>query len=322
EAECVLLYSGADLLTWRAVIEKPNEKEEPPDPEVVAASFKHLDAMDRYCRGAVCRHRALLPCFGQPYAKPTLQACDLCLRDIEVVAQKSLSCVARVKQSCGINHVTAVLRGEASEAVLKRKHDQLSTFGLLKGSSKADLRDWIYQLISQDVLLQVGDEYPVLKLCDGSWEVMRGEREVRLVQLVRRKKGERPQKSEAAEVSWEDVDRGLFEALRKVRRELAAAEKCPPFQVFSDRVLRDLARLRPSSPKQMLRVTGVGEVKLRNYGEAFLTAIRDYCQQNNLAQDCFELGEDDAPLRASSRSRVNATAEAAFKLFRDGAVVE
>ena len=90
------------------------------------------------------------------------------------VAQKVLSCVARVKESFGITHVVSVLRGDDTENVRRRGHDKLTTFGLLKGESKADVRDWLYQLIGQKVLMQVGDEYPLLKLNEASWEVMRG----------------------------------------------------------------------------------------------------------------------------------------------------
>ena len=107
------------------------------------------------------------------------------------------------------------------------------------------MRDWIYQLIGQGVLVQTEDEYPVLKLNAASWEVMRGQRQVRLIQLVRRKKGERPDRSSAAVVSWEGVDKDLFEALRGLRRNLANQRQVPPYVIFHDGVLRELARVRP-----------------------------------------------------------------------------
>src|SRR5947209_5287718 len=133
--------------------------------------------MVRYCRGAVCRHRALVHYFDQGYEPEHCGACDICLGDAEqvadaqVVAQKILSCVARVKERFGIGHVVSVLRGENTENVRKRGHDKLSTFGLLSDHGKPDVRDWIYQLLGQQVLLQVGDEYPILRLNAASWEV-------------------------------------------------------------------------------------------------------------------------------------------------------
>jgi ATP-dependent DNA helicase RecQ len=258
--------------------------------------FKHLDDMDRYCRGAVCRHRALVRYFGQTYEPERCNACDLCLGDTEevpdalIVAQKILSCVARVKQGFGIGHVTAVLRGENTENVRKRGHEKLTTFGLLKGHGKADVRDWVYQLMGQGVLLQVGDEYPLLRLNESSWEVMRGQRQVRLVRMVRRKKGEKPEKSRVETTSWEGVDREVFEVLRRTRRDLASDRQVSPFIIFTDNTLRELARVRPSTLERMRLIPGVGDKRLRDFGERFLAVIADQCRQRGLAQDVTSLG--------------------------------
>jgi ATP-dependent DNA helicase RecQ len=289
EAECVLLYSAGDMYTFRAMLTK--SAQEAGNEAHLPGVFKHLDDMDRYCRGAVCRHRALVQYFGQAYEAEHCNACDLCLGDTEevpdalVVAQKILSCVARVKQGFGIGHVTAILRGENTENVRRRGHDQLTTFGLLKGHGKPDVRDWIYQMIGQGVLLQVGDEYPVLRLNESSWEVMRGQRQVRLVQLARRKKGEKPEKSRAETTSWEGVDRELFEALRRLRRELAAERQVSPFIVFTDNTLRELARVRPSTLDRMRLIPGVGDKRLRDFGALFLPVIADQCHARELALD-------------------------------------
>ncbi len=298
EAECVLLYSGADVVTFKSMLTK--SAKEAGNEAHLPNVFKHLDDMDRYCRGAVCRHRALVNYFGQNHKDANCNACDLCLGDTEtvpdalIVAQKILSCVARVKQSFGIGHVTAVLRGENNENVRKRGHDQLTTFGLLRGHSKADVRDWVYQLIAQGVLLQVGDEYPVLRLNEASWEVMRGQRQVRLVQLARRKKGEKPEKTKVETISWEGVDRELFEALRRLRRDLARDRQVSAFIVFEDRVLRELARARPSTLERMRLVPGVGDKRLRDFGMQFLALIADHCRTRGLPFDV-------APSRSFSR---------------------
>jgi ATP-dependent DNA helicase RecQ len=289
EAECVLLYSGADVITFKSILEK--SAKEAGNEAHLPSVFKHLDDMDRYCRGAVCRHRALVRYFGQDYDGDNCNACDLCLGDTEavpdalIVAQKILSCVARVKQNFGIGQVAAVLRGETTENVRKRGHDKLTTFGLLKGHSKADVRDWVYQLIGQGVLLQVGDEYPLLRLNEASWEVMRGERQVRLVQLVRRKKGERPEKTKVETTSWEGVDRELFEALRRLRRDLARDRQVSPFIIFTDNTLRELARMRPSTLEPMRLIPGVGDKRLRDFGALFLTLIADQCRARGLSLD-------------------------------------
>ena len=327
EAECVLLHSGADFVSLKWMLEK-SATEAGADPEFLASALRHLDDMDRYARGAVCRHRALIEYFGQTYPAESCGACDLCLDDTEevagatTVAQKVLSCVARVKESFGITHVVAVLRGDDTENIRRRGHDQLTTFGLLKGESKADVRDWLYQLIGQKVLMQVGDEYPLLKLNEASWQVMRGQREVRLIRPVRRKKGERVEKSAAAEVSWEGVDPGLFEALRQLRLQLAQERGEKPYMVFSDAVLRELARVRPSTPERMRYISGVGDVKLRDFAGRFLPLIASHCRENSLPMDVAV--RPAAPTAPAPRpaARMTLRIQAAHDLYRNGALID
>jgi ATP-dependent DNA helicase RecQ len=326
EAECVLLYSGGDPVRLKRLLEK-SAAEAGADPAFLASGLRHVDDMDRYARGAVCRHRALVEYFGQPYSVAGCNACDLCLGDTEevddalVVAQKILSCVARVKENFGVTHVVGVLRGENAENIRKWGHEKLSTYGLLKEHAKPAVRDWIYQLIGQGMLRQVGEEYPVLKLTEAGWEVMRGKREVRLIQLKRRQKGEGPQKSKAAEVSWEGVDRGLFEALRVLRREIAEGEGVPAYVVFGDRRLRELAQVKPTTPERMRLVYGVGEAKLAGYGEPFLKCIVAYCREHGLAVD--EAPPPPAPREPRAPGpRLNAALANAFGLFRQGTVIE
>jgi len=287
EAECVLLHSGGDVLSWKRILEK-SAQEAGAGPAFLTNAMKHLDDIDRYARGVVCRHKALVEYFGQDYDAPTCMACDLCLGDTAalpdalIVAQKILSCVARVKERFGIGHVIGVLRGETNDKIARFGHDKLSTYGLLRDRNKADIRDWIYQLISQKVLVQndlvlpSGDKVPLLGLSEASWEVMRGQRQVRLLQLVRRKRGEKAEKSRAEVASWDGVDRGLFEVLRSLRREYAVAIGKPAYVVFSDDTLREMARLRPKSLEAMRLVRGVGDNKLRDFGDRFLRAIVDY----------------------------------------------
>jgi ATP-dependent DNA helicase RecQ len=329
EAECVLLYSGADTMAWRAIVEKSAAEAEA-DPAFTQSALRHLDEMDRYCRGAVCRHRALVEYFDQAYPRDDCGACDLCLGETElvpdsqVVAQKILSCVARVQQRFGIGHVMAVLRGELTDKVQKFRHHQLSTFGLLKDHPKANLRDWVYQLLGQGVLAQEnlvlasGEAVPILKLNERSWEVMRGGRPVRLVQLARKEK--RKAARAAAEVSWEGVDRGLFEALRRLRAQVAQEDRVPPYVIFNDATLRQLAALRPSTPERMRLVSGVGDAKARKFGDRFLQCLLHHCRQHNLALDAGA-APPPRPAPAPPAARPPAQQAAAFELFRQGASV-
>jgi ATP-dependent DNA helicase RecQ len=323
EAECVLLYSGSDLMSWKRIIEKSTQEAQA-DPAYLQSSLQHLDHMDRYARGAVCRHRALVAYFGQEYDRASCAACDICLGDTEpvpdaqIVAQKILSCVARVNQSFGIVHVASVLRGENVENVRKRGHDQLSTFGLLKDAGKAEVRDWIYQLIGQGVLLQVGEDYPVLKLNALSWEVMKAQRSVRLVQLRR---GQKLEKAKAEGVSWEGVDRTLFEALRVLRKRLADELHKPPYVIFNDTTLRELARIRPSSLERMRMVTGIGDTKLQQFGQAFFEIVQEHSAARHLTRDQFNTPRT-VETRMPTVSRPNVQQEIAAELFRKGASLE
>jgi ATP-dependent DNA helicase RecQ len=197
--------------------------------------------------------------------------------DSLVASQKILSCVARVKETYGVNYVVSILRGEASDDARRRGHDKLSTFGLLRETPKADLQDWIHQLIGQNVLRREGDEYPVLKLNPASWEVMRGERPVQLLRMAATRGARRAQIDTKA---WEGVDTALFETLRQLRRRLSVERSVPPYVIFSDAVLRHLARERPTTEAQMRQVAGVGDVKLREFGPHFLPAIRRHVAEH------------------------------------------
>jgi ATP-dependent DNA helicase RecQ len=330
-SECVLLYTGADFLTLKSIIEKSAE-EAGAAPEYTAASLKHLDEMARYSRGAVCRHKALVEYFGQTYESGNCGACDLCLGDTQdvpdanVTAQKVLSCVARVRENFGVNHVIDVLRGANTEAIRSRGHDQLSTYGLLKEVPKNDLRDWVHQLIGQGVLVSAGDEYPVLKLNPDSWAVLKGEKSVRLIRLAR-PEGKRADGSAGSREPGalpEGADPELFEALRQLRRQEAARDNIKPYQVFPDTVLAEFARGRPTTEEAMHRVSGVGDYKLQTYGRTFLDAIKAYCERTGLPTDVpmpRAAGTNPAARQPSTSARPNAKKELAFTLFREGAVV-
>jgi ATP-dependent DNA helicase RecQ len=323
EAECVLLHSGADAVTWRRMIEK-SAAEAGVDPDFLKSVRKHLDDIDRFCRGAVCRHAALVRYFDQEYPAANCAACDVCLGDAEpvadgqVIAQKILSCVARVRESFGVNHVIGVLRGENTENIRKQGHERLSTYGLLHDHGKAQIRDWIYQLIGQQALLQEGAEYPILKLNEASWEVMKGKRTVRLLQVSR----EKPVAKAAVEaVSWEGVDRVLFDALVDVRRQIAQAEGIPAFVVFGDITLRELARVRPSSLEGMRLIHGIGEVKLHLFGERFFESLDEHAKIRNLSRDCAA-GRPVEPRSRRSRAKPNPRREIALDLLQRGESID
>jgi ATP-dependent DNA helicase RecQ len=312
EAECVLLYSGADAVTWRKILEK-SAAEPGVDADFLPNALKHLDDMDRYCRGGLCRHRVLVEYFGQEHPG-SCRACDVCLGDMEsvpdavIVAQKILSCVARVKERFGPGHIVCVLRGDANERVTSRGHQQLSTFGLLKDHAAREIRDWIHQLVAQEALVQSDDEYHILQLTPAAWEIMKGRRSVTLHRTFQT----RVTKSRAAQVSWQGVDTGLFEHLRQIRLQRAEALGLPAYVVFSDVTLRALAAVRPTSLDRMRLIRGIGDRKLMDFGDEFTEAIHDYCRKNNLPTDITAALVDGKEKKPSRRKLQ------AYEWFREG----
>ena len=285
EAECVLLYSAADVLRWESLIEK-NAGEAEPALEIFAASRNLLEHMRRLCSGLHCRHRKLSEYFGQEYTKPNCEACDVCLNEVEgladatVTAQKILSCVARAGEQFGGEHIIDILLGANTERIRRWGHEQLSTYGLMKETERKTLTNVLYQLIDEGLLERTADDRPVLRLNAASREVLRGNRTVRLLQPKTKVK-----KSRIDEKSWESVDTGLFEMLRTLRRQLAEERSVPAYVLFNDATLREMARARPGSPDALLSIRGVGERKLADLGQRFLEVIAIYCRDHRLPLD-------------------------------------
>ncbi|HYO77180.1 MAG TPA: DNA helicase RecQ [Thermoanaerobaculia bacterium] len=277
EAECVLLYSGADFMTWKSML-----SDTAADPEHLKSALRHLNDIDRYCSGATCRHRGLVEYFGQAFTSGACNACDICLGETEevedalIVAQKIVSCVVRVRESFGVSHVVGVLRGEDTERIRERRHDQLSTYALLKGHSRHDVREWIYQLIAQGYLFQTSDEYPILRLGERAREVLRGFADVKLRQpAIRKRDAGAPAPSRARTPVTDDgpYDRELFQTLRAWRRGEAEERGVPPYVIFSDKTLRELARVRPTTLTQLRGIYGIGDAKLEAFGSALIEVV-------------------------------------------------
>jgi len=274
EAECVLFYSAADVIRWRSLIER-SAGEGDASAELIAAQETLLRRMQGFCTAPRCRHAALSEYFGQTYERADCGACDVCLHEVEgmedatVIAQKVLSCVARTGERFGIGHVVDVLTGTDSERIRSLGHAHQSTYGLLRETPKRELTAIVYQLVDHGVLERTEGDRPVLRLNERSWEVMRGELDVRLLRIA-----SRTRRATAVEQdSWDGVDRALFEALRELRRDLAAERGVPAYVVLDDRTLRSLARHRPTTLAALRNVRGIGEKRAADWGERLIAAI-------------------------------------------------
>ncbi|MEO5823113.1 MAG: DNA helicase RecQ [Vicinamibacteraceae bacterium] len=279
-AECLLLYSSADFLKWKRIMEMSGELSD--------ADVAHLRQMERYASAFQCRHKTLVEHFGQPYEGTDCGACDVCLGEIEkvddplILAQKIGSCVARVKQRFGLVHVAAVLEGKSTPQVAQNGHDALSTFGLLKDLSAAEIKGYIEQLIARGFLQRTPGDYPVVELTATGVAMLKGQVDPADIVLCRQPKASTRSRSRGGRdgamgrverESWEGVDRDLFDALRALRLEIARGRGVPPYVVFHDSTLREMAKAKPGSMSALLHVPGVGARKAEDFGQQFLDAI-------------------------------------------------
>jgi ATP-dependent DNA helicase RecQ len=276
-AECILLYSGADAQFWRTLLDRGDEMGER-DEAFIAASLRHIADIQRYATAPVCRHQSLVEYFGERWEKSSCGACDVCLEpkavleDSEVVAQKILSCIVRVRESFGALHVIDVLLGHRTDKVTERRHNELTTFGLMRDSSKEELRSFIDQLIAAGCIGLSGVQYPTLFVTERGRALLRGELEVPLA--VPRAMPRRPDTRKSAAIApLSGVDSELFEKLRAWRRETAKERGVPPFVIFDDRTLREIAARKPKTRGELRRVHGVGDVKLEAFADDVLGIV-------------------------------------------------
>jgi ATP-dependent DNA helicase RecQ len=290
-AECLLLWSGADYGLWRSILEA--------EAVVAPGAARKLGQMLAFCEDVTCRHRALLAYFGEQPAPGACEACDVCLGEVAAaedgpeIAARILAGAAELRGRFGATHLADVLTGAATAKIRGMRHDRLACYGALTEASKSEVRTWIDQLIGQGVLARSDGEYPTVTLTASGARVLRGEETAGPLSRAPRPprartpandrgapasvtpSGEAP---ELGTVAGEPYDRGLFEALRALRRVLAQERGVPPYIVFSDVSLRDMARRRPTTPVEFLEVKGVGEWKAEEFGARFLKSIRSYLE--------------------------------------------
>ena len=187
-----------------------------------------------------------------------------------MTAQKIISCVARLGERFGVRHVSEVLRGAKTAAIQRHGHERLSTYGLLAELDQRTCENLVHQLLDQDYLSRSSGDRPVVTLNARSWEVLRDQREV--VLLEPRLKQATRSRSEADD--WEGVDRNLFERLRQWRRRVADSRGKPAWTILDDKALRSIARDQPDSPAALLRCKGIGEKRLADHGAAILEIVR------------------------------------------------
>ncbi|NIS09267.1 MAG: DNA helicase RecQ [Candidatus Dadabacteria bacterium] len=268
-AECMLLLGYGDIQKIRFFITQKQDTEQ-------RIANIHLNAMLQFAESDDCRRVSLLKYFGENYNKENCAMCDNCLadkkelEDITIPAQMFLSCVKRTGEIFGANHVVDVLRGSENQKVFNFNHNKLSTYGIGKDYSK---KQWLHlgrQFVQKELLLQ-DPKHGSLKLTKKAYNVLKGNE--KLLGIIT------PDTPKPIKVSKQtDYDQKLFDILRKRRKELADRDNVPPYVVFSDRTLIEMAALFPKSKESLLQIYGVGQKKLQTYGINFLNDITEYCK--------------------------------------------
>lgn len=278
-----LFFGASDYRTRLHFIEASKEREVP---------RAQLNQMYDFCLKPQCRHKRLVEYFGQNYTERNCKACDFCLDEIRlaedalIIGQKILSCVARLKNRFGKNYVARILKGEADERALSYRHQELSTFGLMKDQTLVYIRSMIDQLVGQGFLGTEG-EFATLNITPLGWELLQGRQTPRLaLPLESKTKKEIERKTrERIKEDWSRINHELFERLRQKRSQLAQSKGVPAFVIFGDRTLKEMALKAPQKREEFGKLFGVGEHKLEHYSEPFLNVIQTYLNEKTNPQN-------------------------------------
>jgi ATP-dependent DNA helicase RecQ len=273
-ADAWMLYSLSDVVAMRRLLDQSEG-----DAEFKRIQRRKLEALLGYCEAVECRREALLGYFGEKYPAPCLN-CDNCSQtatawDGTVAAQKALSCVYRTGQRFGAAHLTDILVGDDNERILRLQHHRIKTFGAGKELSKTEWRSVYRQLLAAGMLSVNIGKISGYHLTEKSWQVLKGELQVRF------RKDPRPvKKAKIKKISskqppefMDDASRLLFEKLRRLRLDISQKRGVPPFVIFHDSTLTSMATLRPKNHAELLKIAGIGERKAEQFGDAFLKAI-------------------------------------------------
>jgi len=276
-AQCTLLFAQGDIPKMRFFIDSMQDETER------ARALGALTKVIGFASNSVCRRRTLLDYFGESYPHENCNSCDICLGTREVAdctreAQMLLSAIVRTEERFGAMHIVDIVTGSANKKIRDFGHDRLKTYGVGKEHEKKYWRQLIDELLAQKVIEKSEGLYPTLALLPKAIQLLKGDERLAIVRVEEKKKAKAsPVKSVSSAAPY---NQALFELLRTLRKQIADEQGIPPYIVFSDRTLHDMAALYPRTAETMLTVSGVGEVKLERYGAQFLRLIDRFCSDH------------------------------------------
>lgn len=287
-ADTVLFYSMADIITLRSFCEESGQK---------SVNLEKLRRMEEYAESRVCRRRILLNYFGETSSKDCGH-CDVCNNpprtfDGTVLTQKALSAVVRAGEKIAVGTCIEILRGMQTPAITRNHYNELKTFGVGKDVSVRDWQTYLLQMLQMGFFEVAYNMHNQMKVTPLGWKVLKGEHQVSLAIMENEERAPRQQRVNrpsrgssipvvhAERVIFEDEmagveDKKLFEYLRKIRKNLADEQGYPPYIVLSDKSLHELTKMKPTTLQAFSLISGIGEFKIKKYGDTFIKAIKKY----------------------------------------------
>ncbi|MBK9542161.1 MAG: DNA helicase RecQ [Bacteroidetes bacterium] len=318
-SEAILFFSAGDVITLKsfATIEGNEEQSK--------IMLSKLEQMADYAGSGKCRRETILNYFDEPFKGPCGN-CDVCMQshpipvfDGTIIAQKVLSAVSRLKERFGIGYVIDFLKGSASEKIWE-EHRYLPTFGKGNEYTRDQWRAYIKDLLAQGYLKQSTGEFAVLQLTSAAQEVLYEGKKV-LLGVFQTAKEEKEIRKERKAVSDfpSTMEKILLDELKQLRLKIANQENVPPYIVFNDSTLVELATFLPLQNDHLHAITGFGQVKIMKYGKAFLDKVKDYCFRNNLETRVQEKSAKWKPAKEKEKqSKTSDTKLASLELYRQG----
>lgn len=283
KSDCILMYSPGDVVKQKIIIQQGTRS---PGRETVL--YENLQYLIDYCHTDDCLRNKILTYFGEDIEVPECGNCSNCLDkseriDITIEAQKILSCIYRVNQSYGVNVIVQVLRGSRSKRILELELDKVSTYGIMQNYSNDAIKEMIMTLTAKDFIHITADRFPVLKLTPGSWAILKGQVSVyHKRDLIEKHEASNKQTGLSPQDINRLFDQELFGELRQLRQEIAQGKDLPPYVIFHDSTLKEMATYLPQDKDEFLEIKGVGEKKYESYGEAFINLIKKYILEKRI----------------------------------------
>ncbi len=309
-SEAILFYSAGDVFKLKNFVQVDGNAEQ-------TRILQHkLDQMAALCTTRQCRRKYLLNYFNEP-AADYCGSCDNCLgeyetQDITVEAQKILSAIVRLQENYGVNYVIDFIKGSKS---VKPEHVELKTYGVGKEHTKEQWKAYLDELLYQHLIQQSEGEYPVLKLNDQSISILKGKQKV----SFRLRKAEK--KPQIAKETGTTEHQELFQQLRQLRFQIAQDENVPPYVIFSDATLLELATYLPQTLSELHHISGFGEVKMARYGSDFMGVVKAYCKEHNLESRVSQK-QVRRQRQTVTRDKTSDTKKLSLELFSEGKSVD